>query len=142
MNVFLSCFFKGCCNNILKCLFLEFYSGVSVLFCKLKYPKLLPANNSRVFVVESDVVDIINLYLNWCESFWFHNYLPILNLSPPAYMWYGLSSEIEESCTWYWLHIVSSLQSAVVQLEVVRWIEHQISCVRFVRRRDKLGLLL
>lgn len=33
-------------------------------------------------------------------------------------------------------------QSAVVQLEVVRWIEHQISCVRFVRRKDKLGHLL
>jgi hypothetical protein len=34
------------------------------------------------------------------------------------------------------------LQSAVVQLEVVRWIEHQISYVKFVRRKDKLGLLL
>jgi hypothetical protein len=34
------------------------------------------------------------------------------------------------------------LQSAVVQLEAVRCIEHQISCVKFVRRKDKLGLLL
>ncbi|KDR21383.1 hypothetical protein L798_03159 [Zootermopsis nevadensis] len=33
-------------------------------------------------------------------------------------------------------------QNAVVQLEVVKWIEHQISYVRFVRRKDKRGVLL